>query len=364
MMINSKISDQVLTVAPAYKNYRGGIGAVVNAYSMYFYPFHFIATYPEAKTKFKLGSLPIYVYACCRVVVKLFLNKQIRLVHIHTAAKGSFYRKYGVFLLSKYLFKRKVIFHSHGSELKDFYQRKAGMTRRMFKHFMNHVDCIICLSPQWKMFYERCFVPNKIVVLENIVEEPQRCAVAPSSPDAPVSFLFLGLIGDRKGIFDLIEVIRKHHSELKGAAKFYIGGNGEVEKLNGMIAKYQLQDMVTYMGWVDGQRKKDLLHSCDVYVLPSYNEGLPISILEAMSYSKPVIATTVGGIPEVVEEGRNGFLIEPGNKAALWERINHLIQYPEQLKGMGERSFEMVKPYFAGNVMKKLQALYVELLED
>ncbi|SDC44406.1 glycosyltransferase family 4 protein [Niabella drilacis] len=362
-MINSRISARVLTIAPAYKNYRGGIGAVVNAYSNYFCPFHFVATYPEAKTRFKLGSLPVYVYACCQVVLKLLLNRNIRIVHIHGAAKGSFYRKYGVFLLSKYLFKRKVIFHSHGSELKDFYQRKTGITRRMFRHCMNNVDCIICLSPQWKLFYEHCSVPNKIVILENIVEQPACPPASASLQKLPVSFLFLGLIGNRKGVFDLIEVIRVHRDALKDAAKFYIGGNGEIEKLGRLIDEYQLRDMVEFVGWADGSKKKELLNACDVYVLPSYNEGLPISILEAMSYGKPVIATRVGGIPEVVKEGRNGFLIEPGDKAALWERIDSFVQHPEQLKEMGALSLKIVKPYFAENVMEKLQALYGELLD-
>lgn len=350
-------------MGPNYKNYRGGIGAVLSVYSEYFSPFNFVATYPEAKLKYKLGSLPIYIFACCNLFFTLLLQRNIRLVHIHSAAKGSFYRKYGVFLIAKYLFHKKVIFHSHGSELKDFYQRRTGLSRCMFRHFIEMADCIICLSAEWKQFYDSNFTPRKIVILENIVERPKKYANGTTCVPY-ISFLFLGFIGSRKGVFDLLEVIVEHKSALKGKAKFYIGGNGEVDRLIEMIGKYDLQEIVNFTGWVDTIKKQQIICDCDVYILPSYNEGLPISILEAMSYGKPVISTIVGGIPEVVKNDRNGFLIKPGDKIALWNAIQHFLVEPDLAKIMGNYSLSLIEPYFAKNVINKLGGLYSELLND
>jgi len=361
-VIDSKISKQILTVAPEYKGYRGGIGAIVNAYSCYFSPFHFIATYPKAKTKYKLGSLPLYLYAYCRIALKLFLNNDIKLVHIHVAPKGSFYRKYGVFLLVKYVFKKKVVFHSHGGGLKDFYLKNNRITKRMFEHFVKGVDSIICLSPQWRSFYEMNFNVKNTIILENIVERPK--IDTPFTQKTSVSFLFLGFIGKNKGIYDLIDVIYQNKLKLAGKAKFYIGGNGEVERIIDLIEKYRLQETVEFIGWVDGTKKNRVLSSSDVYLLPSYKEGLPVSILEAMSYSKPIISTNVGGIPEIVHDGRNGYLISPGDKLALWKSIKYFIEYPDSIGAMGEISRKLVEPYFSDNVIAKLETVYAKVLQD
>ena len=97
--------------------------------------------------------------------------------------------------------------------------------------------------------------------------------------------------------------------------------DGETERLLTYLADHKLETLVQFEGWVSGEKKHELLSSSDVYILPSYHEGLPISILEAMNYQLPVIATPVGGTAEAVQEGINGFLVTPGDKDALYDRL-------------------------------------------
>ena len=102
----------------------------------------------------------------------------------------------------------------------------------------------------------------------------------------------------------------------------------------------------------------------DAYILPSYNEGLPISILEAMSYSLPIISTAVGGIPEILKNGENGFIMEPGDKEAIYRAI-HTLMGDERLRAqMGEKSFEKVRTHLPGYVEKQLRELYDSLKYD
>lgn len=100
-------------------------------------------------------------------------------------------------------------------------------------------------------------------------------------------------IGHNKGIYDLIGVIALHKKEFHGRQKLRVGGNGEVDKVKILIKEKKISDIVSYEGWVSGGRKVELLDVSDAYILPSYKEGLPISILEAMSYGLPMISTKV-----------------------------------------------------------------------
>ena len=94
------------------------------------------------------------------------------------------------------------------------------------------------------------------------------------------------------------------------------------------IKDNNLDEMVKFVGWVSGDAKSKILSTTDILVLPSYYEGLPISVLEAMSYAMPVITTPVGGIPEVVTDGVEGTLFTPGDKASLTQTIDTYIENP------------------------------------
>jgi glycosyltransferase involved in cell wall biosynthesis len=119
---------------------------------------------------------------------------------------------------------------------------------------------------------------------------------------------------------------------------------------------------VQFAGWVSGTKKAELLNKCDIYVLPSYNEGLPISILEAMSYGKPVISTNVGGIPEIVKPGFNGWLFQPGDRDALNGIILEVLAEKEKLKQYGINSMTVSAGYTPQSVVKSLEQLYAKMI--
>jgi glycosyltransferase involved in cell wall biosynthesis len=292
----------------------------------------------------------------------LITHRHVKIVHIHGASKGSFYRKYIFFLLAKYIFRKKVIYHIHGAMYHVFYANASHFVQQRIRHFINTADCLIVLSEWWKNYFTENFNPQMIQIVPNIV------SANPSPPPAKqdsgmTHFLFLGRIGERKGVYDLLEVLQANRAALQGKYVLELGGDGETEKLQRLITQYQLNDSVKFLGFITGLQKEQRLREADVYLLPSYHEGLPISILEAMSFGLPIISTNVGGIPEVVVPDKNGLLIEPGDHAAIFAAIKFFVDHPDKIASYGARSYEMVaQRYFPIPVMCSLAELYRTLL--
>ena len=102
----------------------------------------------------------------------------------------------------------------------------------------------------------------------------------------------------------------------------------------------------------------------DVYILPSYNEGLPIAILEAMAYHHPVISTPVGGIPEIIKSGENGILVQPGDTKAIADAIKFYIENRDAIRKQGEKAYKVVLDFFPEKVFGDLKALYLKMLSN
>lgn len=353
----SDIAKKILTIGPDYRNHRGGIGAVIAVYSKYYEVFNFIPSY-RAGTFFYRN----YVFVIC--LLKLFytltVRRDIKIIHIHGASYGSFYRKYIIFLIGKYFFRKKIIYHIHGGGFKEFYGKCGQLSKRMINRLFSGADLVFCLSSAWYDFYKNTFRTNKLLIIPNVIDHPER---QPGTEKVSViTFLFLGLITEAKGIYDLMSVISQNKSFYSGKVRFLIGGNGETRKLEDLIQKDGLMELVSFIGWVDTGKKVSVLNNSDVFILPSYNEGSPISILEAMSYGMAVISTNVGGIPEIVTDNENGLLVQPGNTLQLGNAINTLIENPHMMRTFGANSEKMVGGHLPEQVMKELEKAYLTLL--
>jgi glycosyltransferase involved in cell wall biosynthesis len=134
------------------------------------------------------------------------------------------------------------------------------------------------------------------------------------------------------------------------------------ERFTGLVREEGVCDFVKFLGPIKGQAKTEAFRDADIFILPSYAEGVPISMLEAMSYGIPVVVTDVGGIPETVTDGQEGFIVRPGQIEAIAAALSRLVGEPELRRQMGragrariERSHS-VKVYFDA-----LRRLYGEL---
>ncbi|MBY6037099.1 glycosyltransferase family 4 protein [Fictibacillus nanhaiensis] len=282
------------------------------------------------------------------------------IIHIHMSYKGSFYRKSLFVLLGKVVFGIPTVVHVHGSSFKDFYS-SLSTGRKKYCHFiLNKIDRLIVLSEEWKKYFANIVDSERILVLYNGVHTVQH--LTDDRNNDPFIVLFLGRLGKRKGTYDLLDAI-KILKEKEVPFKFWLAGDGEIDEIKDIVKKEKLEGYVEILGWINGSQKTDLLQKSDVLVLPSYNEGLPMAILEAMDYGMAVISTPVGGIPEVIKEGVNGYLVDPGDVKGLAEKFVTLANNPSLLRSMGEINQLKVKEEFDLTIiLKDLDLLYEELI--
>ncbi|GAB4031193.1 glycosyltransferase family 4 protein [Spirosoma jeollabukense] len=355
---NTLIFKHVLHIGPNYKDHKGGMGAVVDVYQKNITNFKFLASYEGNYSS--LTNIPFFIIAFVKYLRLLIIDKDIKVIHMHGASYGSFYRKFLFFAAAKYFFSKKVVYHLHAAEFHVFYKNSDFLSKKMIASLINNSDSIVVLSTRWSNYVKETFNPKYILVVNNPIEMPGNNFTY--SADNQVKLLFMGRIGQRKGLFDLLDVLTENHDRYVNRLSLQIGGDGEVDKLKSYIQSNNLNDSVNYIGWANGDLKHRALSDCDVLILPSYNEGLPIAILEAMSYGKAIIATNVGGIPEVVKEGSNGFLIEPGDKLALKRNIDSILDDRSRLSKMGEKSLGLIRNYDINEVVKSLTTLYERIL--
>ena len=305
-MISNK-SKNILTIGTD-TNGKGGIAILIQSYSKMFKKFNFIASHQEGNL-FKKTALSISaLLRCCYYCI----FKPIRIVHIHTASFTDFYRQ-SIYVFCAKVFRKKVILHIHGAKFEQFYENHRSFVR---------------------------FVCHKADVL------------------VTVSNYFIDYL---KGIFDVLECFAKNKEMLQNKIIYHIGGTGDTKTMNEFIQQHQLSSFIKYHGWVDNERKEKLFRTADIFVHPSIFESFGISILEAMSYQLPIIATPVGGITDLVENNVNGILIEPGNKKQLYEAILFLIDHPEYLSEMGHQSGKKAEKFYPPAIEKQLDHLYQSL---
>ena len=341
--------NKVLFVGPDIKG-KGGISSVLCSYRKMLTPFHYISS------NSRYGTI-VGIYMLIKLMICLpyyVFFKGIKIVHIHGASGKSFVRKALIVNWCKMLGLR-VVFHLHGGAF-DKYVNQCGVAK--IKKTFDRCDELVALTRGWEKYLE-CNFGKKVYVINNPIEKANNIK---RDNDGAIDALFLGLICENKGIYDLLNVVAKNKTYLDGKFILHIGGNGEVDKLNHFIKFHEIGNIVKYEGWVGGEKKIKLLQNCNLYILPSYIEGLPISILEAMSYSMAVISTNIGGIPEIVENGANGIVHEPGDKEAIYNAIKLFIDNPQLIKEYGIEGLKKVESYYPDVVKTQLENLYNQLL--
>ena len=328
-MISSK---EVLTIGPEFVPPKGGIAQCIATYQQaIFSDFRCLTNSCDGSFLKKTCKA---LFSLKKLYWILATNSEIKIVHIHTASYNSFKRS-AWFVKAAKRMGRKVVIHIHGGGFREYYDKEKSFIQPI----IDQCDALITLSPRWKMFFEKVVHHKNVHIVPNVIAYPLVKTVAKTDV---FHLLYMGHVTKAKGIFDLVEMLAKHKDEYRGKLILDIGGGMyEEEKLKRFISDNKMEDILRFHGWLSGEGKTDFFNLADAYILPSYTEGVPISILEAESYGLPVISTTVGGIPEIVVDGENGLLFEPGNKQQMKIAIDAIMQDEELRNSMAERSKEI-----------------------
>lgn len=290
---------------------------------------------------------------------KLIKKNTFDVIHIHMSYKGSFYRKYYVTKLCKKN-NKKVIIHLHGSEFKDFYNSGNEKRKKQIRELFTIADASIVLGEDWKKFISGIAPKANVIVINNAVALPN---IQTRTISHNRTYLFLGALIQRKGVVDLLEAVKQMKNRNVSNFHVLIAGSGaEENQLKEYTKQNGLQSYVDFLGWITKEQKPSLLEKADVLVLPSYNEGLPIAILEAMSYALPIISTDVGSIAEAVQEDVNGFLIAPGDVNALTDAMVKLTVNTKLWKEESSMSRLICEKKFSEDVFfKEVERVYFDV---
>lgn len=295
--------------------------------------------------------------------VKVLLVDQPDLVHIHSSFGPSFYRKIP-FIYMAHWAKIPIINHIHGADFHVFYECANDRKRKLIKSTYDKCTILIALSEEWKERLAEIVPEDKIVIIENYSILYKDAIKERQNRNSNNTVLFLGELGHRKGGYDIPAVVEQVVKALP-EVKFILAGTGtreDEQAIKQLIKEKGVEKNVFFPGWVRGKQKDKLLREADVFFLPSYNEGMPMSILDAMGYGLPVVSTNVGGIPKIVHEGENGYCCEAGDVKHLADSIVKLLKSKIMLDQASVNSYTIVERGYSLEVhLKKICNLYDKL---
>ncbi len=304
------------------------------------------------------GNKVVRFFFSIYAFVKFCLTKRnYDLYHVHVASRGSTFRK-GHYVDVIKRWNKKVILHVHGAQYLVFYDEITKKKQKRVVEILKKSDMVIALSQDWKDKFDERFGLTNCCVLENGIDM-ERLAPAVCEPALHQNaFVTLGRLGQRKGTYDLIDAIDTTRKSVPNI-KCYLAGDGDIEKVRDLVKTRKLEKNIKVVGWADFDKKLELLSSVSTVVLPSYNEGLPMSILEGMACGKAIVSTTVGAIPEVVDK-ENGILVTPGDVQALSEALVECTQNLDRMKKMSVANIAKIQNQFSMGVMHNQLSKYYE----
>lgn len=331
---------------------KGGIASVVNGYREHDFGGKCEVSYIESyRNGSKWEKLAKALKGYLLFFREMILNKP-DIVHIHSSFGPSFYRKMPFIYMACFR-GVPVINHIHGAEFETFYLKASDRKKRRIRKVYGKCTMLIALSEEWKRNLESVVSPEKITVIENYCKIPDL-----SGTEKKKQILFLGEIGKRKGCYDIPEIYGRV-LEKGERLPLIMAGDGELAEVKKLFEDRDLLESVSFPGWVRGADKDKCLKESGIFLFPSYYEGMPMAVLEAMAYGMAIVTTRVGGIPHLLEDGGSGYLCEPGDIEGLSKRLLELSKDGDKRRKMGERARQKaIEEYSMESHIKKLMDLY------
>lgn len=339
----------VLIMLGAAPETRDSIATVVDAYRTQGlfrrWPVEYVATH--GGKSFNLDMKPFGRF------VGLLARYRRAVVHIHTAAGASFWRD-SAYIGTALAARCPVILHLHGAGFERFYDA-SGPGQTVVRYFLERAACVAVPSQCMAGWIHSVSPAVRATFL------PSPVVVGPLQSGArPNLILFLGRLHADKGIYDLLDAVSQLRSAVPDV-RLVCAGHGERVAVAHYAEHLGIADAVKFTGWVGPSGKRALLESAAVYALPSYAEGMPMSLLEAMAAGVPIVASDIHGFKRVVERNVQGILVEPRNPRALAAALYSLARDPDLRHQMGEAGRERAPEFSWDRVTDRIVDYYYEV---
>lgn len=333
----------------------GGMTAVVASYReaglFEKWPLFYLPTFHRKTTPNRLWMALqallrfLWLLACGRVLA----------VHAHVASRGSFWRK-SLFLLLARAAGRPTIFHLHDGEFPQWYAQRLGpRAQAAVRHVLRAADRVIVLGQVWERELRAIEPAARIVVLSNPVVIPPDQA-----QPVPGRVLFLARLWPEKGVEELLQATAALLPRYP-LLQLVMAGDGDLAGVERRAQALGLAGHVQLTGWLAGERKSQELRSAAVFALPSWFEGMPVGVLEAMAAGVPVVASEVGGIPEALGPDA-GLLVPVRDATALAQALARVLGDVALAQRMGEAGRRRAAELFsAAHIVQRLGQVYASL---
>jgi len=309
------------------------------------------------------NSLPSIVRLPIKYIEFIFKILKVDLVHLNPSLNRKSFLRDALFAWLAILFSKKLIIYWHGWE-ENYEERIKGNVFLIFiaKHTFFKAHASIVLG---SLFQKKLIVlgyKNKIYIETNTADNQyiETGIIKEVKENEPIRLLFISRLEIEKGIYIAIETLKILNRE-KSIYKLIVAGSGNEEKKIQQLA--QENPDIEWAGLVDGLQKHNLLFSAHFMFFPTYYpEGLPLTLLEGIMYGLPLITRPVGGIPDIVVNGENGFLIKSLSPEEYAEKISHLVVNSDLFKQISTNNIKKSELFTPEKVRERIYNIYLNVL--
>jgi glycosyltransferase involved in cell wall biosynthesis len=262
------------------------------------------------------------------------MSRAIDIVHINVAQRGSIRRKDLIARLCRRVGIPYVV-HVHGSRFHDSWHNDGPAMQARMRKLVTGAARVIVLGTFWRDFVTSIGgEAERVVVVANATHHPDQANEHLNT--RPARILFLGQMGARKGVPQLIEALGDLPKDRDWTAT--LAGDGDVLKVRKEVAAVGLEPRVKVLGWAGPQEVAELLRNHDILVLPSFNENLPMSVIEGMAHGMAIVTTPVGAVEDIIEQDVSGLLVPPGDVAALTLALTKCVEDSDLRTSLGAKA--------------------------
>lgn len=282
------------------------------------------------------------------------------IVHLHASWHASFWRKLAYAWVS-WGKGAQVLLHVHPTYFMDFYEGSGPLRQRVIRATLQRCRALMVLTEEMAANLRVLAPDRRVYVVPNPVDLEEFSA-PPAPAREPATVLFLGWFVPGKGAYDLLEALARLQGRRPGLRAVF-GGYKLEDQLRERVRALGLGGTVEVAGWCGRAEVVRLLRTCTLFALPTYSEGIPMAVLEAMACGTPVVTCPVGGIPAVARDGRNALFVKPGDVAGLAAALERLLDDPALRESMSQANREDIRRYDVRTMGASLLGIYREIAE-
>ena len=276
----------------------------------------------------------------------------------------------GVFILISSFFHKKIFVFIHGWNKKTVHRIMYNkILLYIFKEIFNRADVFVVLANEFKDDLTKMGIKRKIFVETTMVSDDLvagfdiRDKLATELDKKTIRILFLARITEAKGIYEAVDsllLLRNKHKNIE----LIVAGEGEDLQQLKKYAQVNNISNIKFIGYVTGEKKRKAFILSDIYIFPSYTEGMPTSVLEAMAFGLPVVTRNVGGLKDFFKNGKHGFITESKSPEDFAFLLEKLISDKNLRHKVSVYNYEYAKRRFLSSVVsKRIEAIYLSLMQ-